>query len=1671
LRAVRELRIEEGGELTGIALYTDPDRLAPFVREADESFALGAPFQPDASGRPCSVYLDYDRIVHALRAVRADSVWPGWGFVAEHPDFAARLAAEHITFLGPDAETMRRLGDKITSKRIAEAAGVPVAAWSGGPVGRDEVVIRAKSIGFPLVLKATAGGGGRGIRVVRSSEDLLAAFDSATNEAKSAFGDGTLFMEAMVARARHVEVQMGADKHGKVLAFGLRDCSVQRKHQKVVEEAPPPGLSPKLAAEMKAASIRLLEQVGYVGVATCEYLVTDDERCFFLEVNPRLQVEHGVTELLTGHDLVKTQVRIARGEHLPAEAPAERGAAIEVRLCAEDPAASFAPSPGHIALLELPAGPGIRVDSGISAGMAIPSEFDSMVAKVLAVGQNREEARARLIRAVLDARVVVEGGMTNKGFLLDVLGHEDFIRAGVDTGWLDQVGLARSTPPEAEALMIAAIHVYQQGRAAARKNFFLEAARGRPMNIPPSNGAAIDLVYCGRPYRLRVFALSGWRYEIHDNGHSAQVMLLEQGPYARLLISSQGRTQVLVSSSDVEIRVELDGRLHRVDSDVGGRVRAPSPSLLVEVAVEPGDKVEAGDRLGIFEAMKCETSFFAPLGGVVREVLVKPGERLAAGDVILVIEPMLGNTGRTAAAEALKIGADPHPLDRFIDEQQNASLDNAKISVPADIEAVVAALRSEINRVLLGYDLDPARAEQLMRVLASPVDALSPELRRALAGLSGELETFADLEALFSRTLNMTGAEQGPSNDARMAMYLRRISAEGAGIDTRFLGLLRRALTHYGIHSLVPSEALERAVLRLYSTRMTAELRNRLATALMNLMLHLSVIGEYVERRPSLREALDQLWLLRGTVAPSVADLAAQVRFFLFDRREAVSSDSRTKFRDPSPTLVPAPPGTDLSGLAAALGLTRDQVERFELWRLQNFALERLEVPGFGETLAFYGRSRDGSADERLFCFTEVDDLGGGAPKNPDLSAFELKFHAAVEAMRSLQSQRDPARRLHWNRMVIFVRPPIVLSDRLVSDALRRLSPETGHLGLERVLVRLACLDASAPEQTPMKLEVLASNPSGGRVEWSIRDPHQRALETASRYERRVAWARGRGLTYPYEIVRLFTSPAEASAKGIGRPGGPGSFVEYELESGRAVPVTRGPGENTEAVVLGVISTPTLKHPEGMKRVLILSDPTQDMGALSAGECDRIVAAIDLAAREQLPVEWVAVSSGARIAMDSGTENLDATARVVRRLVTFTDSGGEVNLILPGVNVGAQSYFDALATMGLQTRGILVMLRSASMVLTGRAALVFSGAVAAEDELGIGGYERVMGPNGEAQYYARDLAEAYSILLEHYAVSYVAPGERAPRRYPTQDPASRDVTLSSYEGDDGYKSVADIFSAELNPGRKRPFAMRPLMRALCDSDSGQLERWRDWADAQTAIVWDCHVGGMPASLIGIESRQLPRMGIIPNDGPTSWTAATLFAQSSKKVARALNAASGIRPAVILANLSGFDGSPESMRRGILELGAEIARAVVRFEGKLVFVVVTRYHGGAYVVFSRELNPNMYAAALTGSYASVIGGAAAAAVVFGRDVRKRAEADTRVRKARSALEAAREPASRAALRSELHRVTQDVLLEKRAEVATEFDAIHSVERAQTVGSLDALLEPERLRPFVIEALSR
>jgi acetyl-CoA carboxylase carboxyltransferase component len=389
----------------------------------------------------------------------------------------------------------------------------------------------------------------------------------------------------------------------------------------------------------------------------------------------------------------------------------------------------------------------------------------------------------------------------------------------------------------------------------------------------------------------------------------------------------------------------------------------------------------------------------------------------------------------------------------------------------------------------------------------------------------------------------------------------------------------------------------------------------------------------------------------------------------------------------------------------------------------------------------------------------------------------------------------------------------------------------------------------------------------------------------------------------------------------------------------------------------------------------------------------------------------------------------------------------------------------------MHTKGILVMTPDSAMVLTGKQSLDFSGGVSAEDNFGIGGYDRVMGPNGQAQYWAADLAGARDVLMAHYDHTYVVPGEATPRRADTSDASDRDI--SSYPHavvDSDFTTVGEIFSRETNPDRKKAFDIRTVMRAVADKDHPTLERWAGMADSETAVVQDAHLGGWPVCLLGIESRSVPRRGFPPTDGPDTYTAGTLFPRSSKKVARAINAASGNRPLVVLANLSGFDGSPESMRKLQLEYGAEIGRAIVNFEGPIVFCVISRYHGGAFVVFSKALNPNMTVLAVEGSFASVIGGAPAAAVVFAGDVNARTAKDPRVLDL-EALIAEATGAERAALTTQFADVRASVRSEKLGEVAAEFDQVHSIQRAVQVGSVDAIIRPSEIRPEIIAAIEK
>jgi acetyl-CoA carboxylase carboxyltransferase component len=739
--------------------------------------------------------------------------------------------------------------------------------------------------------------------------------------------------------------------------------------------------------------------------------------------------------------------------------------------------------------------------------------------------------------------------------------------------------------------------------------------------------------------------------------------------------------------------------------------------------------------------------------------------------------------------------------------------------------------------------------------------------------------------------------------------------------------------------------------------------------------------------------------------------------------------------------------------------------KRLRLWRLAGFELERL--PSAEDVYVFRGVARTNPKDERIFGIAEVRDVTPVRDPSGRLLAvphLERMFMEVLAAIRVFQSRRKPDERLHWNRILLDVWPPLVFSRDEIMAITLKLVPATEGLGIESVYLRAELPDSRTGELLTSLLVI--SSP--GRSGLSIREaPSQNEpIRPLSEYGQKVTRLRQRGLTYPYEIVRLMTPAAGARSDFP-----PGTFEEMDLDdAGRLARVDRPYGKNTANVVVGLIRSVTVRYPEGMRRVILLGDPSREMGSLAEPECRRILAALDLAERLRAPIEWFTLSAGAKIAMDSGTENMDWISQVLRRLVQFTQAGGEANLVICGINVGAQPYWNAEATMLMHTRGILVMVPESAMVLTGKTALDYSGSVSAEDNLGIGGYDRIMGPNGEAQYWARDIAEACSILFRHYEHTYVAPGERFPRRAATRDPRDRDVCLSRHDGGEGFALVGDVFSSEKNPGRKKPFEIRRVMAACADQDHRILERWAGWREAEIAVVWDAHLGGIPVCMLGFESRPLPRLGVAPTDGPDHWTSGTLFPKSSKKIARAINAASANRPLVILANLSGFDGSPESMRRVQLEYGAEIGRAVVNFKGPIVFVVVSRYHGGAFVVFSRALNENMEVAALEGTYASVIGGAPAAAVVFAREVDARTRKDPRVVALEAELQAAPE-AEKRRLRARLAEITGGVRSEKLGEVADEFDRIHSVERALQVGSLDRIIHPTHLRPYLIDAVER
>ena len=452
-------------------MYSDADRDALHVRAADAAYSIGA-------AAPRESYLNAPRIIEVAKRSRCDAIHPGYGFLSENADFAQAVADAGLVFVGPPAKVQRLLGEKTAARRLAREVGVPVA--EGTEPLRDAAAARtaAKKIGYPVLLKPAGGGGGKGMRVVARDEDFEAAWRGATGEATAAFGAPALYLERQITKARHVEMQILADGHGNVVWLGERDCSIQRRHQKLIEESPGPSVNEDLRAKLGAAAVRIAERAEYVNAGTVEFLVEANGFFNFLEVNTRLQVEHPVTEMVTGFDLVALQLRIAAGEPLPftQDQIARRGAAIECRITAEDPFAGFVPASGRVALVREPAGPGIRVDSALFSGMTVPSEYDSLLAKVIAYGSDREEAIARMRRALEEMRVA--GIPTSLPFHRAALYEQDFITGRYDTDFV-----SRWDPKKAPDLTDSAI------AAGALAAVFATRSRGERRALPVADPA------------------------------------------------------------------------------------------------------------------------------------------------------------------------------------------------------------------------------------------------------------------------------------------------------------------------------------------------------------------------------------------------------------------------------------------------------------------------------------------------------------------------------------------------------------------------------------------------------------------------------------------------------------------------------------------------------------------------------------------------------------------------------------------------------------------------------------------------------------------------------------------------------------------------------------------------------------------------------------------------------------------------------------------------------------------------------------------------------------------------------------------------------------------------------------------------------------------------------
>jgi 3-methylcrotonyl-CoA carboxylase alpha subunit len=658
MRTIRRILVANRGEIAlrvmrtckrlgieTVAVHSVADERALFVREADVAVCIGP--APSAES-----YLRMDAVIEAARKTGADAVHPGYGFLSENAAFSKACADAGIVFIGPSASAIEAMGLKREAKILAEKAGVPVVPGYDGAVQDPEIIAaKVREIGFPVLLKASAGGGGKGMKLVTGDDGLLDAIASARREAEGAFGDGTLIVEKYVTSPRHVEIQILGDSHGNVVHLNERECSIQRRHQKIIEEAPSPALDAELRAKMGEAAVQIGKAIGYQNAGTVEFILGPDRSFYFLEVNTRLQVEHPVTEFITGLDLVEQQIRIAEGHRLPftqAEVGLH-GAAIEVRIYAEDPAAGFLPQSGKLLDWHLPELEGVRVDGGVVSGDEISIHYDPMLAKIIASGVDRPAAIRRMRSAL--RKLSAQGIATNRELLLRILDHDAFLEGRLDTHFIErELGQDLSLPVSAEtahvALVAACLHA-SESRASANT----VVPRGVPAGYRnnPHSPEWVEMAFGDETHRVEYrrdprrgvydFSIGEARYEarLWEHGETEVVFALNGTRYGARVVRAGEDHFVLVDGASVRL-VEAPRFPDRSLEVVEGGCLAPMPGKVIEVRVAEGDAVDAGQVLAIMEAMKMEHRVTAREAGVVREVRVTAGQQVDAAAVLFVVE-------------------------------------------------------------------------------------------------------------------------------------------------------------------------------------------------------------------------------------------------------------------------------------------------------------------------------------------------------------------------------------------------------------------------------------------------------------------------------------------------------------------------------------------------------------------------------------------------------------------------------------------------------------------------------------------------------------------------------------------------------------------------------------------------------------------------------------------------------------------------------------------------------------------------------------------------------------------------------------------------------------------------------------------------------------------------